>query len=261
MKHPLILLTALLLAAPAMAQPLAAPDAPNLLLGIDDPLLGVDDPTCADGAVLDDGTRESGYGWVPSVTEGQYLQEFQPRLFPNRELDSVCVCWLRTNTNDSTINFEVVFYESMPNPEPDPSDSCLIIPTETPFAVVPATAQGVTSEGNFYRIDTSGVNIPTEPFYIGMRWDASADRFFFLCSDKSPTTPAVPGFLRDERSEGWTSAFKTADPIFDDYRSLMIRARATGLDVIDVPALRSWGLVAFVVVLMGVGVWRLRQGG
>ena len=32
---------------------------------------------CSDGVVLDDGTLETGYGWVPSVIDGRYVQRFE----------------------------------------------------------------------------------------------------------------------------------------------------------------------------------------
>jgi hypothetical protein len=233
----------------ASAQPLSVPPTSHAT--------GDPPQACADGVVLDDGTRESGYGWVPGVLDGRYVQEFSANLFPNRFLETVCVCWLRNSLsgNDEDIDFEVVFYRAVSNPDPDDLD-CPILPDELPYAVVPATATGVPILGNgqFYEVDVSGVTIPPTIGYVGIRWDASASRFFFLCADQSEGTAPVDGFFRDDQSEGWTSAFKTNDPIFDDYRSLMLRVKGGGVGP-AVPALGPMGTLVL-AALLGVLGWR-----
>jgi len=233
----------------ATAQPLATLPTSNAT--------GDPPAACADGVVLDDGTRELGYGWVPSVLEGRYVQEFSANLFPSRALQTVCVCWLRNGLSgdDEDIDFEVVFYKAVSNPDPEDLD-CPFVPSEIPYAMVPATATGVPLLGNgqFYDVDVSGVTIPPTIGYIGVQWDASASRFFFLCADQSKETAPVDGFFRDEQSERWANVFKTNDPIFDDYRSLMIRVKSRGL-LPAIPTLGPLGLLAL-AALLGVFGWR-----
>ena len=85
---------------------------------------------CADGVVKDDGTVETGYGFVPQARDGVYVQEFHADEFPSRFLETVCVCWLKTK-RERDIEFEVVFYEAEGN-----------VPAAEPYATVPATATG-----------------------------------------------------------------------------------------------------------------------
>ena len=247
-----VLLTALLLlvSVPLGAQPQQFP--------LVEPFLGDPLPsTCDNGIVLDDGTAESGYGWVPSVVAGQYVQEFNSSLFATRTVEKVCVCWLRNpNNNDDTIDFEVVFYRGRENPDPE-DENCPIIPEEEPFAAFAASAAGVPEEGQFYEVDVSNVEMPIGTNYIGIRWDASASRFFFICADKTDASTPVDGFFRDELSEGWTSVFKNNDPIFDDYRSLLIRAQDRGLSLTEVPTLGSIGLLFLGGALAFLGLRRL----
>lgn len=251
-----LLLLPCLLAEHASGQPLAEPTPL-------DSFFGAPSTACAEGAVLDDGTRELGYSWVPSVEEGQYVQEFRSSLFPVRAMETVCVCWLRNQLSgsDDQIDFEIVFYGAISNPDPTDTE-CPIVPDEEPYAVVPSTATEVPllGEGEFYEVDVSGVVIPPGRGYIGVRWDASADRFFFLCADQSEGTPPVDGFFRDEMSNRWASVFKTTDPIFDDYRSLMIRAQSSGGSFPPaIPAVGPWGLGALAMLLACLGWRRVRQ--
>ncbi|MEM7582424.1 MAG: IPTL-CTERM sorting domain-containing protein [Acidobacteriota bacterium] len=233
-------------ATPADAQPLAPP-----AIYTDGPPQEACVGSVEDGnVVLDDGSAETGYGWVPSVIEGEYVQRFSSSIFPTRVLESICVCWLRTRM-DSAIDFEVVFYENDGG-----------IPASTPYAVVPGSAevepQGIAE--TFTEVDVSGIGIPVGPSYIGVRWDASADQFFFVCADKSEGTEPVEFFFRDDRAEGeWTSVFDALDPIFEDHRALMIRGRSSFVTALDVPALGAGGLVALAVLLLGVGLRRLRR--
>ncbi len=205
---------------------------------------------CEGGVIQDDGTAESGYGFIPSDTEGEFVQRFRSGMFPTRNLESVCVCWVRTLADD-TIDFEVVFYEEVDG-----------VPAAFPFAAVPATAvvepQGVV--GDFTEVDVSGVRLPVGPVHIGARWDPSADRFFFVCTDRTLATPPVEVFFRDNLSEGeWTSVFESNDPIFLEHRAIMVRARASTEVPIEVPALGLVGLLGLVLALVGAGMRRLSR--
>lgn len=207
---------------------------------------GVDNPNaCGTGLVFDDASAESGLGWVPSVIEGQYVQYYG--MVPFGTVETVCICWLRTRA-DSSIDFDVVFYASQ-------GDS----PGLAPFASVPARADDVPSgvTGRFYEVDVSGVQLPPRtPIYIGARWDASRDQFFFICTDETLSTPRVNVFFTDDRANGWGDAFSTSDPIFDDYRASLIRVVASGYAV---PAMSPTALGIFALFLALSAAWLGRR--
>jgi len=191
------------------------------------------DPACTGGVVKDDGSPETGWGWIPSVIEGQYVQQFHSGELPTRNLETVCICWLRTST-DWELDFEVVFYRDVAGE-----------PASTPFAAIPATATPVgegVAGGRFFAVDVSGVRIPFGTFYLGARWNASADPFFFLCADTSPATAPVNVFYIDDRADEWTSVFDSADPIFIPHRAIMVRAVASERAEIEIPTLGHTGL-------------------
>ena len=239
-----VTLFSLCCAWPVAGQPLAP--AMERLDGGDDP------EACEDGVVVDDGTAETGYGWVPTVIEGEYLQEFDSADFSNRRLKSVCICWIRTD-DDSTIDFEIVFYAQIV----DPDDPERRIPDDAPYAVFPASAEvvpkGVTE--SFFEVDVDGTLIPNGESYIGARWDASVDQLFFICADHSDATPPVEVFFRDDRSEGeWTSVFETTDPIFENHKAIMVRPLPGPLLATDVPALGAAGLALLAAALAALAV-------
>ncbi len=203
---------------------------------------------CAGGVVKDDGSLETGYGWVPSVIDGVYVQEFGVHEFPSRGLDSVCVCWLRTQ-EDSDVSFEVVFFEDIDGG-----------PAETPYASVAAVAssvpEGVASGGAFYEVDVSGTVIRGRTIYIGVRWNPSVDQFFFVCADHSPETDPVNVFYIDDRADEWGSALDTPDPIFIGHRAIMVRATAESAAEFAVPGLGPTGAAALALLLATAG-WLL----
>ncbi len=203
---------------------------------------------CAGGVVKDDGSPETGYGWVPSVIDGVYVQEFRVQEFPSRGLETVCVCWLRTR-QDSDVSFEVVFFEDIDGQ-----------PAETPYASVAAVAslvpEGLASGGAFYEVDVSGTVIRGSTVYIGVRWNASVDQFFFVCADHSPETDPVNVFYIDEEADEWGSALDTRDPIFDGHRAIMVRATAQSAADFAVPALGSAGSTVL-ALLLGIAGWLL----
>ncbi len=173
---------------------------------------------CAGGAVKDDGSVETGYGYVPSAVWGQYVQEFDSAELATRELSEVCVCWLRTR-EDSDLDFEVVFHADQNGR-----------PAQQPYHSVPATAtevpKGVEAAGRFYPVDVSGVTLPEGTSYIGVRWDPSASTFFFVCTDTSEETEWVNVFSAEDRSPRWTNVKDSRDPIFVPHRAILVRAAA-----------------------------------
>ncbi len=177
------------------------------------------EPTaCAGGAIKDDGSVETGYGYVPSAVMGVYLQEFHSDEFPSRELSEVCVCWLRTRA-DSDLDFEVVFYEDQGGR-----------PGNKPYAKVRSTAtevpKGVDAAGRLYTVDVSGVTLAEGKSYLGVHWNPSASTFFFVCTDTSEETELVNVFSAEDRAPAWTNVINSRDPIFRPHRAILVRAKA-----------------------------------
>jgi hypothetical protein len=209
-------------------------------------------PACTDGVVLDDGEPETGYGWVPSVVEGIYVQELEVADLPSRRLESVCICWMRSRA-DETLDFEVVIY-----PEVDGA------PALEPAVVVPASVQGVPQalDGVFaeVRLPGDGVMVGSDRIYVGARWDASVDQFFFVCADHTESTPVVNGFFIDDRADEWESVLETSDPIFLSHRAMLIRVVTAAEDGFGVPAAGTAGLILLAVALACLAMLRLRSG-
>ena len=206
---------------------------------------------CGDGVVKDDGTIESGYGWVPSVIDGRYVQRFEYDEFRSRKIEQVCVCWTRTQADDE-VHFRVELYRDRGG-----------YPSSFPEASVEAVATQVPAfpEGSFYTIDVSEADMhaATNTFYIGVQWNPSVDEFFFVCVDQTDTTPVVDGWFIDDRADAWASVLLSSDPIFDDHRAMMIRARAVEGFFPLVPTLGGIGITVMVVALAGAAALLLRR--
>lgn len=185
------------------------------------------EPTpCADGVVYDDGSTETGWGWVPSAIQGQYVQEFSGADLPTRELEKICICFLRTSV-DADIDFDVVFYRDEDGR-----------PAREPFATIPAQGLGIpqgVANATFIEVPLPGVEVPVGTFYAGPRWNPSVDRFFFVCADTTPTSPLTDLWFIDDRAEDWDSALTTEDPLFQFHRSVLIRPVASGTVPIELP--------------------------
>ncbi|MEN8164481.1 MAG: IPTL-CTERM sorting domain-containing protein [Acidobacteriota bacterium] len=202
-------------------------------------------PACEDGLVLDDGTAETAYGWVPSAVWGEFVQTFPVGPLSSSRLDSVCICWTRTRP-DATLDFEVVVYggsQWLPGPTELFSFPAFVdaVPEwpDAAFVEVEAPVDAPVLGGGFY--------------HIGVRWNPSADQFFFLCADQSPTDEPEGGFFRDDRAEGeWGSVLDTSDPIFGDHRAMMVRVRAHRVPWI--PTMEPAGFVVL-ALLVGVSGW------
>jgi hypothetical protein len=207
---------------------------------------------CADGVVKDDGSLESGYGWVPSAVDGRYIQRFEAGEFRSRKMEEICICWTRTRSDDS-VTFSVELYRDRGGR-----------PARSPEASLEAVATMVPAfpDGSFFSIDVSDADFhaPTETFYLGVRWNPSEDGFFFVCVDQSDATPVVDGWFIDDRADEWTSVLETSDPIFDDHRAMMIRATALEGFFPMVPTLSTWGLLILIGTICVVGALALRRG-
>lgn len=201
-------------------------------------------PSCNDGVVKDDGSVETGWGWVPTATSGQYVQEFHSAEFPTRTLDRLCLCFLRTR-QDADLDFELVFYRDTEG-QPEP----------LPFAVVPGQALGLPdgiAGATFVEVDLPEIEVPIGTFYVGPRWNPGVDQFFFLCADTTPTTPRTDLWFIDDRAEGWDSALTTIDPLFAAHRAVMIRPVSFQGNAVDVPIGNL--STSFLALLLIVAAW------
>ncbi len=206
---------------------------------------------CVEGVVKDDGSLETGYGWVPSVVDGRYVQEFTFAEFPERGLADVCICWTRNQLDDS-ISFEVQLYRH------GGEDGAPMLEPEISVAAV-ATAVPAFPEGRFYRVEIPGTPLPPGLFSIGVRWDATIDRFFFVCADQSPATPFTNGWFIDDRADQWADLAEAADPIFAEHAAMLIRPVAgPAVFPVDVP-LSNAALAVVALLLAGLGCTRLRR--
>lgn len=209
-------------------------------------------PACEDGLILDDGSVETAYGWVPSSVMGEYVQTFSPGPLTSSRLESVCVCWTRTRPDD-VLDFEVVVY-SGPQGKPN----------QTELFAVPASFSDVPEWPDAAFVE---VEIPLDApvlgggfHHIGVRWNPSVDQFFFLCADQSPTDAPEDGFFRDDRSQGqWTSVLETSDPVFLEHRAMMVRVCSQ--QVPWVPTAGVPGLVLLTLLVAGAGWFGLRRRG
>lgn len=174
---------------------------------------------CAKGVVQDDGTVETGYGFVPSSTEGIYVQELTPAALGQPYLDSACVCWLKTR-GEHDIDFEVVVYESQNGR-----------PSETPLYSVAAradsVAKSVAEAGAFVQVDLGRLPVPEGPFFLGVRWSPKEEAFLFVCVDQSAETEKTRVFFRESAVPKWVAVTESRDPIFLPHRAIMVRAVGT----------------------------------
>jgi len=207
---------------------------------------------CADGVVKDDGSLETGYGWVPSVVDGRYVQRFEVTDFRSRKMEEICICWTRTRPDDS-VTFIVQLYRDRGGR-----------PARFPLASVEAVATLVPTfpDGAFFSVDVSEADfhVPTQTFYLGVQWNPSEDEFFFVCVDQSDGTPVVDGWYIDDRADEWASVLESSDPIFGDHHAMMIRAQALEGYFPLVPTLGTWGLLILVGAICAVGALLLRRG-
>ena len=209
--------------------------------------MGTPGPNCPGGLIKDDGSAETGWGWVPTAIRGQYLQELNSGELPTRFLDRICICWLRTR-QDADLDFDIVIYGQQAD-----------LPAAVPFAVVPAQVRGLPQgvpNATFFEFALPNIEVPAGTFYIGPRWNPSLDQFFFVCADTTATTPPTNLWFIDDRAEGWDNTFTTTDPIFANHRAALIRPVAGSRIALDVPV-GATALAILILALATAGLLRL----
>ncbi len=243
----LLALLVILVVSPALA--VTPDDSATRTVAVERQSGTIPGPGCEDGVVLDDGTVETAYSWVPSAVWGEYVQTFPGGPLVSSRLDSVCVCWTRTHADDS-LDFEVVVYSGTQ-----------AYPGQRELFSFPASVVAVPEwpDAAFVEVQAPPDAPPLSAggHHIGVRWNPSVDQFFFVCADQSATDTPVAGFFRDDRSQGeWGSILDTSDPIFADHAALMVRVRAHRVPWI--PTMGLVGLMAMALLLAISGWFVLR---
>jgi hypothetical protein len=169
-------------------------------------------PSCGAGVVYDDGAFNNGY----SLGNGDPGDSTMVMKFDlpagTTGLDQVCACFSRSASGPSNMSFQVVVYD----------DNGAGGQPGTILGTVNATATGLTQASQFYGISLagSGIHLPDNGVYIGVRWPGGAN--FFLCGDRSGTTPQRANYGSGNQGASWTSLatlYPTTAP-----RALGIRA-------------------------------------
>ncbi len=127
---------------------------------------------CADGVVKDDGTLETGYGWVPSAVDGRYVQRFEAAEFRSRKMEEICICWTRTRPDDEVTFIVQLYRDRGGRPARSPDASIEVVATLVP----------TFPDGGFYSVDVSDIDFhaQTDIFYLGVQVE-SVGRRVFLC--------------------------------------------------------------------------------
>lgn len=175
--------------------------------------------SCQTAVAKDDGSVESGYGFVPTATTGTYVQAFDRSELKGTHLYSVCLCFMKTRP-DQDINFEVVVFG-------DNSGQ----PAVEPIAIVPGSQAGVAtskkSAGEFIEVELPNVALPKGTVYIGARWNPSEEKFLFICNDQTESSPKTLVFFSEDQTPNWTSVLTARDPLFLPHRAIMVRANSS----------------------------------
>ncbi len=161
-------------------------------------------PSCGAGVVYDDGGLENGY----SIGNGDPGDSTMVTKFDlpagTTGLDQVCACFSRA-AGTSTMSFQVVVYD----------DNGAGGQPGTLLGTAGATATGLTPTGAFYGVSLagSGINLPDNSIYIGVRWPGGGN--FFLCGDSSATTAQRSNYASPDQGASWTdvsSLFPVSPP-------------------------------------------------
>jgi len=190
-QFPMFLVLAILAAVPAVAQEDVQGEAHSVEL-----LTAAASPSCSAGVVYDDGVFNNGY----SLGNGDPGDSTMVMKFDlpagTTGLDQVCACFTRSDTGPSSMSYQVVVYD----------DNGAGGQPGTLLGTVNATATGLSSSATtFYGVSLSGSGIllPDNGVYIGVRWPGGPD--FFLCGDRTATTPQRANYGSGNQGASWTS--------------------------------------------------------
>jgi hypothetical protein len=193
------LVVAALVAVPAVAQEeVHSMEMPELAVA-------AASPSCGAGVVYDDNNLENGY----SIGNGDPGDSTMVTKFDlpagTTGLDQVCACFSRSASGPPNMSFQVVVYD----------DNGAGGQPGTLLGTAGATATNLAPTGAFYGVSLagSGINLPDNSIYIGVRWPGGAN--FFLCGDSSATTAQRTNYASPDQGASWTNVgtlFPAAPP-------------------------------------------------
>ncbi len=162
----------------------------------------------------DDGTVETGFGFVPTQASGTYVQVFENRSEDPVTIREVCACFIKSR-GEQEVDFDIVAYRATESG-----------PSAIPFYVAKGqgsvAARRSADAGDFLTTPTELV-LPPGRSYVGVRWDPSANRFLHVCADSSEAVESSQVYYRDGASKGWTETTASRDPIFRNNRAIFVR--------------------------------------
>lgn len=122
---------------------------------------------CGGGLLNDDGSFESSV-WSPSMVSRFVAPTGEARF------TTICVCWLGIASTPATIEYDLILLAADgPGGEPG-----------TELGRVSASASDVSAQMRFFEHDVTSMEleVPDEPFYLGVATDWGASRAF-ICTD------------------------------------------------------------------------------
>jgi hypothetical protein len=181
---------------------------------------------CAGGEIYDDGEANNGYGGNPAIVSSVvFVQLFNPSA---EQKIYVKACFNFASLAGDNLDFEIVAFANeggQPGAE---------------LSATPVSISGIPGglPGQWYAFEVTGIPgfSPTEPVFIGARWNPMLFPRRFVAADESPTTPLHPSFV-DFNLGGW----QPVQTAFSNYRALLIR-------LAPAPPIPTLSEVAFVVL-------------
>jgi len=161
----------------------------------------------------DDGSFESGYGWITTITDGRFVIKFKPTTYPWK-YNKFCVGLTTLPAEADSMKFDIVIYDTTgAGGGPGNLLGTLTNQTARPILIFPTF-----SWFSYDIASVAGTLVNSGSVYIGIKFDAAAvgNTNKFVMADE--TAPLWPGY-------SWSIAGPW-DPIqgtFVDYRCLAMR--------------------------------------
>lgn len=177
-------------------------------------------PNCMSGFGLSDDSPDYGLNPSFSLYEVFAVQRFTPPVYPYI-LDSVCINW-RAQSADLALEFDIVIFKA---------DGLGGLPG-TLVAQIPAVQvmSGMNSYDYYgYDISAAHIRFDSGDFYIGARWNPSANQNFVIATDRSMGTPQRQLYYRSNTALVWYP-FSSLGVNLNDTRALLIRIEGHLLD-------------------------------
>jgi hypothetical protein len=231
-----------------LAAPAAAQEGPGIDLHSRGTFGPVGPPTfapgsedCPGGEAYDDGVPENGYSGNPAlVSSVEIVQLFNPT---GSTLTYTGTCVALVTLDEPTLDFEIVVFANAGG---------------TPGAEIGAVPASVTDlpgalPGQWYIFNITSLALtPTEPIFVGTRWNPMTFPSRFLLADETPATPLHTGFANFNGGAGW----QATETVFPNFRAQLIRMTTAA----PVPSMPPIGLVLAVLLALTVAAWMLRRG-